>query len=287
MARSPAHKFGQIIGELVEAALREPLAEIAAEHGLYLDFKHPRPARGGKRKVAWRDTKGNEHDLDYVLEAGGSEDVLGRPRAFVEIAWRRYTKHSRNKAQEIQAAIMPLAETYSHSHPFLGVVLAGVFTEGSVAQLRSHGFRVLYYPYDTITSAFAVAGVDARFNESTPDAVLGRRIKAYLRLGVPQRHQIVTYLRESHNEMLTDFLSALRAALKRRVQSVYIIPLHGSPHELPSVDDAIAFLQRFDESVPVSRFIRYEVAVRYSNGDEIRGSFENRLEAILFLKTQS
>ena len=45
---------------------------------------------------------GNVHDLDYVFEQGGTEATIGQPKAFIEIAWRRYTKHSRNKAQEIQ-----------------------------------------------------------------------------------------------------------------------------------------------------------------------------------------
>jgi hypothetical protein len=111
LAQSPTHKFGQIIGELVEKSVHEPLAEIAHKHALYLDYQHPRPARQGKTKVSWQDDKGNVHDLDYVLEAGGSEDKLGNPKAFIEIAYRRYTKHSRNKAQEMQGAIVPLAET--------------------------------------------------------------------------------------------------------------------------------------------------------------------------------
>lgn len=104
MAQSPAHRLGQIIGDELEAAIRKPLMAIAEEFGLYLDYKHARPTRGGKKIVTWRDLRGNTHDLDYVLEEGGSEEALGRPRAFIEIAWRRYTKHSRNKAQEIQGS---------------------------------------------------------------------------------------------------------------------------------------------------------------------------------------
>ena len=136
MAESPSHRFGQIIGEVLESAIRPPLAAVATAHGLYLDAKRPRKARAGKRKVAWVDGKGNTHDLDYVMETGGTEDTSGAPKAFIEIAWRRYTKHSRNKAQEIQSAIGPLSERYGDSHPFLGVVLAGVFTDGSLDQLR-------------------------------------------------------------------------------------------------------------------------------------------------------
>lgn len=179
VAASPSHKFGQIIGDLLEAATREPLHGVAAEFGLYFDDKHSRPARGGKIKVAWTDLKGNVHDLDYVFEEGGSETTIGRPRAFIEIAWRRYTKHSRNKAQEIQGAIGPLAETYAYSHPFLGVVLAGEFTSGSLTQLKSLGFRVLYYTYDDVVEAFAKVGIDASFDEGTSDAVIQRKVDAF------------------------------------------------------------------------------------------------------------
>jgi hypothetical protein len=134
MAESPSHRFGQIIGDTLERAVRPLLEAVAKRLGLYLDGKGERKARGTKRKVAWVDGQGNTHDLDYVFEFGGSDEQIGSPRAFIEVAWRRYTKYSRNKAQEIQGAILPLAERYSDCHPFLGVVLGGVFTAGSLNQ---------------------------------------------------------------------------------------------------------------------------------------------------------
>jgi hypothetical protein len=144
MAQSPTHKFGQIIGDILEEMVKAPLAGVAKKHGLYLDYKHARAARDGRKIVKWTDHKDNAHDLDYVLEVSGSEEMQGAPKAFIECAWRRYTKHSRNKAQEIQGAISMLAETYREYNPFLGVVLAGVFTDGSLQQLKSHGFNVAY-----------------------------------------------------------------------------------------------------------------------------------------------
>src|SRR5258707_317081 len=100
------HRFGQIIGERVEFALREPLASVAAKHSLYLDYKHPRETRGGRRKVIWHDSKGNGHDLDYVLEQGGSETVVGRPKVFIEIAYHasRNRRRSWRLEQTSQAA---------------------------------------------------------------------------------------------------------------------------------------------------------------------------------------
>jgi hypothetical protein len=86
MAQSPSHRFGQIIGDTLERALRPVLKAAAKDLGLYLDSKGERAARGRRRKVSWVDGKGNAHDLDYVLEDGGTDERIGSPRAFIEIA---------------------------------------------------------------------------------------------------------------------------------------------------------------------------------------------------------
>lgn len=112
MAESPSHKWGQIIGqEFLEVAMDPHLRTTATKHGLFLDLKGTRPARTGK-KISWADLYGNTHDLDFVFERGGSPNKIGDPVAFIETAWRRYTKHSRNKAQEIQGAVLPLVTTH-------------------------------------------------------------------------------------------------------------------------------------------------------------------------------
>ena len=109
MAESHSHKFGQIIGDLLEIAIQPHLEKFARKNKLFLDKKGIRKARPGK-KVTWTDNNGNKHDLDFVIERGGAASKIGIPVAFIESAWRRYTKHSRNKAQEIQSAIIPLIE---------------------------------------------------------------------------------------------------------------------------------------------------------------------------------
>jgi len=284
MAESPSHRFGQIIGDTLEAAIRPILQAVATELGMYLDGKGEREARGTKRKVAWVDAKGNTHDLDYVLEAGGTPQTFGSPRAFIEIAWRRYTKHSRNKAQEIQGAILPLAERYNHHHPFLGVVLGGEFTDGSLNQLRSHGFTVLYFPYESVVAAFAQVGIDAAYREDTSDSVLLERVKAHKKLKPAQRERIAARLRNQHKAQVDAFTSALRVTLTRAIASVYVLPLHGSARTLDGVTEAIAFIQSFNESKPAQPFTRYEVGVRYGNGDEIRGQFKDKAAAVTFLR---
>lgn len=283
MALSPSHAFGQIIGDLLEEALFGPLEGIAQEFGLYLDYKHPRACRGGRSKVSWTDARGNEHDLDYVLEGSGSDAVHGQPKAFIEIAWRRYTKHSRNKAQEIQGAIIPLAEKYSSAHPFLGAILAGVFTEGSLNQLRSLGFQVLYLSYDGIVKAFAGVGIDARFDEHTPDAEIEKKVAAYRALEDSKRAELLEDLRETDTTQLSVFLRALRIALQRTILSIQILPLHGNPIDVTSVGAAIDAINGYGEVPTGGAFAKYELCVRYSNSDEIRGAFARKADAIAFL----
>ena len=285
MAESPAHKLGQIIGGELEAVIHEPLVAIAGEFHLYLDHQHPRAARNGKKKVEWTDRYGNTHDLDYVLEEGGTEDVIGRPRAFIETAWRRYTKHSRNKAQEIQSAIAPLTETYQKDCPFLGVVLGGIFTDGALEQLRSHGFSIAYCPYESVLRAFASQGLDVSSEEGSSDAELERKVNDYSQLPSEQRGRIAEEIRRLHADQFDPFINSLRASLDRFVQHIVVLTLSGTSHEFDRIDDAIRFIADHAEATPASDFVRYEITVRYSNRDEIRACFARREDAVLFLRS--
>ena len=285
MAQSPAHKLGQIIGDEIEAAIHQSLQEIANEYGLYLDYKHNRPARENRSKVSWEDSYGNAHDLDYVIEEGGCEKVIGHPRAFIETAWRRYTKHSKNKAQEIQGAILPLQETYRRYSPFLGAVLAGDFTDGGLEQLRSHGFNVAYSPYETIIQAFRRAGVDMSSDESTGEGELWRKVRIFNGLRATRWRRIREEIRSSCTEQLDPFFIALRCSLDRRVQNVFVLTLSGASRAFDSIEDAVLFVSDHDESVSVSGFVRYELNIRYSNDDELRGVFCRKERCIAFLRS--
>ena len=92
MAKSPSHKFGQIIGHLTEDIMYPLLLKYCKKNNLYLDKSGPRPARKGKT-LSWIDKYGNVHDLDFVIEKKGTKEQIGTHVAFIESAWRRYTKH--------------------------------------------------------------------------------------------------------------------------------------------------------------------------------------------------
>jgi hypothetical protein len=181
MGEALGHKFGQTLGEYCEKAIEPLLQTFADKHSLYLDKQGIRPARSGK-KVKWLDSYGNSHDLDYVLERGGTANKIGTPVGFIESAWRRYTKHSRNKAQEIQGAIMPVCDKHRYCAPFKGCFLVGEYTSGAREQLLSMNFHLLHFDYQTIVEAFKIVGIDASFNEGTSDAEFSNKQRKWERL---------------------------------------------------------------------------------------------------------
>jgi hypothetical protein len=284
MAESPAHRFGQTIGEILEAAVAPLLADFAEKHGLYLDRQGDRPCRPGKR-CTWLDLNKNKHDLDFVLERGGSEHKLGIPAAFIETAWRRYTKHSRNKAQEIQGAIVPLAETYRNARPFIGVILAGVFTDGALSQLRSLGFCVLYFSYDNVVASFKDYGISAAFDEHTLDAGFKKKVDAYDRLSATKRAGLAKGLLRKQKEDVEQFIEALEKVVSRQIDRITVMPLHGSALELPTVVDAIRFIEDYQEKAGEHPIQRYEIRMRYNNGDSIEATFRGKPDAVTFLRT--
>jgi hypothetical protein len=283
MAEAAGHKFGQFIGEYCERAVEPLLQEFADKHGLFLDKKGPRPARSGK-KLGWIDSYGNAHDLDYVLERGGTPRKVGTPVAFIESAWRRYTKHSRNKAQEIQGAVLPIADKHRFSAPMLGCILAGVYTAGAFDQLASVGFKVLYFTYESVIEAFASVGVDARFSESTPDADFRKKLRQWAKVPKKKRPLVWEQLLELNQRNVQEFITHLERTVKRQITAVRIIPLHGSARDCITVDDAIDFVENYNEAAPTGPLVKYEVIIRYDNGDKIEGEFHDKAATMEFLQ---
>lgn len=283
MAQAPGHTFGQILGNVLEAAIEPHLKEIARQTKTYLDRKGPRKARSGV-KVAWQDRNGNKHDLDFVFERGGTSDQRGLPVAFIEAAWRKYTKHSRNKVQEIQGALVPLAQTYYHLGPFTGAILAGDFTKGALDQLRSLGFHVLHVPTDQVRRAFAASGIDVEYDENTPDEEIELKIQRWSRLSGVKKQAIAARFFKGSGRELGEFLKQLKGSINRRVEHVRILSLHGVSHEVKSIGKAIEYLEAYDETGLDLEFIKYEIDIRFNNTDTIIATFENRLLAVAFLK---
>ncbi len=285
MASSPSHRFGQIIGELLEEIITPQLQSFCEARGLFLDKKGTRGSARDGKKVTWTDKYGNSHDLDFVIEKDGNKDVRGRPLAFIEAAWRRYTKHSRNKAQEIQGAILPIAEQHYWDKPFLGVILAGVFTNGSLAQLKTSGFEVALFPYESIVTSFSAVGIDAKFDEETPDQIFQDTIDQIDALSKQSRAELKQHLMHSNQILLDQFFANLQETLDRQIEQIILIPLHGHQSDFATITDAIAFVTYYrEDKLQNSSFRKYETIIRYTNGDKIDASFKDKEKTVAFLR---
>ncbi len=283
MADSPSHKLGQIVGNLLEEILLPQLLSFCEERELYLDRHGDRKGVRGSKKVTWPDKYGNNHDLDFVIEKAGSPAVRGIPVAFIEAAWRRYTKHSKNKAQEIQGAVLPIADLYSEEKPFLGAVLAGEFTKPSLEQLKSVGFEVLYIPYESIVQSFNKIEIDFRFDEKTSDADFQNCVDEIMRMSPESREVLKNAIFENNKKSFDKFFKSVEFKLDRVVKNISVTPLYGRIFSFESIEQAFEFIESHNQNTPTGEFQRFEISVRFSNDDEIRASFKDTQRAKDFL----
>lgn len=285
MAQAPGHLLGQIIGGVLEAALLPVLQQLAAKHDLYLDSPGSRPLRAGK-KVTWRDAKGNGHDLDFVLERGGSPTKQGNPAAFVESAWRRYTKHSKAKAQEISGALDPVLVAFADVKPVGAAVVAGEWTKPALNQLRTNGYVVLHFDFARTVDVFARHGMNIRgTGEETSDTFWQQQCDAFLSKDAAERQALAADLRETMQADLAVFAAELEKRIIRQIDYVTVVPLHGNHLQFTHVSAAINAVEAYPIGAATAAFLRFEVRIVYTNGDHIQASFESSGDAVAFLRT--
>lgn len=282
MAESLSHKFGQIIGDLLELAIFPHLEKFAKKNRLFLDRKGERKIRKGK-KVTWLDINGNKHDLDFVLERGGSEEVIGTPVAFIESAWRSGSRHSKNKVQEIAAAINPIAKKYSSTISFKGAILAGDFTKPSLKQLESDDFVVLYFPTDLIVKSFAKFGINVLTNDKTEERDYAERLEKWNLLKT--KKELANELLQNNQQEVSKFFDLLSYSVSRFIERIIILPLYGEETITVSVNEAIDYLNRHSQEKPNLTFVKYEIIIRYNTGEKIEANFNDKANSIKFLKT--
>jgi hypothetical protein len=274
-----------MLGDWLESVFSKKLVLFAEEHDVYCDRKGLRPlVRGNKKKVTWLDNGGNEHDLDFVIEKNGSDSTKGEPAAFVELCWRRYTKHSRNKAGEIEGSLVHLGDTYNKTCTFLGAILVGEFTEGAIKQMRSRKIEVLHIPYESIVEAFRTKDIDLDYSEDAPDTQKLGLINAIKMLSDEEMGEVEQAFILSIEDDYQEFVQKLANAISRKVQFVRIFRLFGNQVTFPSVAIAIKSIEEFTTEPHLEDFQRFEIYIGFTNGDKVEASFKERRDAVAFLR---
>lgn len=281
MAVSPSHILGEMIGNFFEDVMKSPIRDLCNKYNVYFDTIGPREARNSK-KITWDDINGSKHDLDYVIERNGTDKKIGDPIAFIELAWRRYTKHSKNKVQEIAGAVLPVLVKYHEFAPFKGAILSGVFTEPSLKQLENQGFHVLYIPFDNVVASFKKFGVDIFFDEDTPENDLAKIVSAWE--NCTKLDQIRKDFITSNKAIIDKFINALELSIKRQINYVFVLPLHGKEMRFQGIAQAIDFLSNYDSLPEDATIDRYIVGIAFNDGSQINCTFMDKQMAVDFLQ---
>ncbi|MEC4984660.1 MAG: hypothetical protein SAJ37_10820 [Oscillatoria sp. PMC 1068.18] len=90
-------------------------------------------------------------------------------------------------------------------------------------------------PYDSIITAFASVGIDAVFDETTPEVEFENKITRWNNLTTENINQIKRELLNLEKQNINSFVSALVRSLSRRVENVTIVILHGQPQQINSL----------------------------------------------------
>lgn len=283
MAKSKSHELGELIGKFIEEVMKEPLREFAQRSHLYFDSYGLRNARSGP-KITWKDKYSCSHDLDYVLERGGSENQIGTPVAFIEVAWRSYTKHSKNKVQEIYGAVNPISEKFHLINPFKGAILSGKFTVPSLKQLEAQGFDILYIPFEKVVEIFKKNDLDIYFDENTPETHIETIIENWRHLSELDFEKIKESLYIECELEIKNFIKSLEKSVSREIAHIYVLPLYGNGADIGDVESAIKFIVDSPDFVDrVTNLQHIHISVFYKNGSHIESDFKSKSEAIDFL----
>ena len=134
----------------------------------------------------------------------------------------------------------------------------------------------------TIIKAFAGISVVAKFDEDTSDEELKNRVEKIQELSKARRNTVVNNLISLNQKQVDSFLYTLEKHVTRHVDWVRILPLYGNSVEYASVEEAISFVQDYHEAEQNVPLIKYEIEVRYSNGDRVSGQFHEKQAAMSY-----
>lgn len=270
---SSGHKLGQLIGDWYEEYFVFPLLqEVGKALNLFVDSRFvPRKARDAK--ILWSDLDGNLVDYDFVLELGGSDNMIGIPVAFVECFWRRGSRHSKDKARDDSGKLMPMRETYPTAR-FLGIVAAGDFTKPARELVRSRGIDLFYVPKDKIITAFQACGLIIDYPDKLPEDEKAKIVGCFdAKFDLSKKREVQEALYHLVGEAtVKSYVHRVRASLSALPQEIRFVLRHDSqPIIFETVTAATDFLKRptFNMASPIESYL-YQVT--YSDGSEFEKS---------------
>lgn len=140
----------------------------------------------------------------------------------------------------------------------------------------------MYFSYAELCRLFETVGVSIHWEENTSEAELQSIVDSVQALEDGRVEKLRENFYALYGSRLEQLANALCDALDTVVSEVIVVPLHGVARVLNTAVDAVCFLQDYDEAAAVP-ILRYEITVRYRNGDEYTMKCASRAKAVQFL----
>lgn len=91
----------------------------------------------------------------------------------------------------------------------------------------------------------------------------------------------------SNETEIDTFLTSLELTLKRQIDYIFVLPLHGKEMRFTNPDSAVSFIEEYDIMPNDAVIDRYVVGIFYSDGTQINCVFRDKARAIDFLKREA
>jgi hypothetical protein len=98
-----------------------------------------------------------------------------------------------------------------------------------------------------------------------------------------KRHLVWKRLLELNARNVEEFMRHLERSVKRQINAIRIIPLHGSAHDCVTVPEAMKFVESYDEKAGTGPFVKYEIVIRYDSEDKVQAELLDKATALDFL----
>lgn len=241
---NPGSALGEAIGASMERSLEQVLTQISDDHGCHYVTSGVRKTRAGRKakKLLLSDKFGNEYDIDGVIA-----NEYMQPLIIFESKYIWYKKHNRDKGSWVCHAHSAIRRRY-HSIRSSIAVLAGNWSQSSLAMMKSHDINLFLIPFDLIRAALAEHGIDFEWGEKERDKAYVAW-ERYNQLSESQQAQIgAAMIQRIANDLAASVAHILDDSATREVDKVVIelVSSFGEMkiYEFDSVDDAIDFLNQ-------------------------------------------
>lgn len=241
---NPGSALGEAIGSSMEKALGKLLTQVADDYGCYYMTSGVRKTKSGRRvkKLLLSDNFGNEYDIDGVMT---NESM--QPLIIFESKYIRYKKHNRDKGSWVCHAHSAIRKRY-HSIRSSIAILAGSWSNSSIAMMKSNDINIFLIPFDFIRVELAKHGIDFEWGEKEKDKAHEAWHK-YNQLSEEQQDKIGEAMITLVEDNLLGLIERiLDDSLVREVEKI-VIELASNlgevkVFEFDSVEEAIDFLEQ-------------------------------------------